>query len=772
MPGRRAPLAGSPGLSAEEYPLSLLLSRVLSRIPARSALMLSAALCVVAACPAHGQQTAKPLTVAAIFGHGSFIGSQPDQLTWSPDGKHLTYIDSDELIDMDPTTGKSHVLVSRAKMAMLNEQKGTEQELDHRSRYDMASYIWAPDSAHLLFDASGHLWLYDLHTGTGVQMGYAGEVAGGNPKFSPNGKFISFIRNHDLAVIRLHELGTPTTVLESSTSPDMLNGEVDWVYLEELETRSNYFWSPDSKNLAFLQTNETQVPEYPIEDWLPTHATVKMQRYPQPGDPNPEVRIGVIGAAGGKTVWMKVPTAPGQDYIPRFGWAGPKTLWIETLTRDQKHRDLYFADTATGLTHLALEINDFKFLDDNYNVSVDHGSIVLTNWTDGHNHLYLYSYDAANPMASGAKLLRKLTDGAFEVGDVYKVDFEKQLVEYASNEGNPLGQQLWQVSFDGKREPLTTSSGFHAGNFSPVSAAYVDKQSTRMDPPTLRICARENASAPASQCNVFWSTRALAAYHLRAPEQLEVKAHDGTTLYATLLLPEGNPSPASVPLIVNPYGGPGPQTVANRWGSDLLFDELLAQHGFAVLHADNRGTGMRGRDFAQAAYHDFGPVQLEDQLTVVDAVLDRYPQLDAKRLGWWGWSWGGSFTLYAMTHSDRFRAGVAVAPVTDWRDYDSIYTERYMSQPSEFPEGYKDFSVVNSAAQLKGRLLICHGTGDDNVHIENSVQFIQKLIQAQQPYDFQIFPRKTHSISGSDVRTHLYSSILAHFEQYLMPPAQ
>jgi dipeptidyl-peptidase 4 len=178
---------------------------------------------------------------------------------------------------------------------------------------------------------------------------------------------------------------------------------------------------------------------------------------------------------------------------------------------------------------------------------------------------------------------------------------------------------------------------------------------------------------------------------------------------------------------------PRPADGRQPLGRRLLFDELLAQHGFAVLHADNRGMGMRGRAFAQAAYHNFGPVQLEDQLTVVDAALAKYPQLDPKRLGWWGWSWGGTFTLYAMTHSDRFRAGVAVAPVTDWRNYDSIYTERYMSQPSEFPTGYKDFSVVNSAANLKGRLLLVHGTGDDNVHIENSVQFIQKLIEARFP---------------------------------------
>jgi dipeptidyl-peptidase-4 len=311
---------------------------------------------------------------------------------------------------------------------------------------------------------------------------------------------------------------------------------------------------------------------------------------------------------------------------------------------------------------------------------------------------------------------------------------------------------------------LTAGAGHHEPNLAPVGGDFVDLYSTRLEPPSASLCHLDG------KCEVFWKTRALEPYHLRAPEQLEVKAHDGTTLYATLLLPEGAGSPASVPLIVNPYGGPGPQTAANRWADGLLFDEVLAQHGFAVLHAENRGMGMRGRAFAQAAYHNFGPVQFEDQLTVVDGVLEKYPQLDKNRLGWWGWSWGGTFTLYALTHSDRFRAGVSVAPVTDWRNYDSIYTERYMSEPSEFAQGYKDFSVVNSAASLKGRLLLVHGTGDDNVHIENSVQFVQKLIEAGIPYDLQIYPRKTHSIAGPDVRTHLFNRILAQFEQYLMPP--
>ncbi|HEY1986983.1 MAG TPA: alpha/beta fold hydrolase [Terracidiphilus sp.] len=714
------------------------------------------------------QEPAGPLTVEKIYAHGPLIGSLPSGMTWSPDGKHLTYLDGGELIDLDPGSGKPHVLVSRAKLSSLPEADGTEQDRDHRERYKLASYLWAPDSDHLLFDSNGRLWYYDLHNGTGVQVGFANEIANDDPKFSPNGECVSFVRNHGLAVVRPRDPNNLMVFVAAPPGTGILNGEVDWVYEEELDVRSNYFWSPDSRNIAYLQMNESQVPEYPLVDWMPTHALVASQRYPQPADPNPEVRVGVVSASGGKTVWMKLPLREGQDYIPRFGWVDHRTIWIETLTRDHKHRDLFFADASSGQARMVLELIDDKFVDENYDVDVENGNILLTNWNDGHNHIYLYSYDASNPTSRTAKLEGQLTKGEFEVSGISSIEWSKKQVYFTSNEGNPLEQQLWQVGFDGERKALTTAAGYHDVNFSPNGRAFVDTFSTRMTPPSLSLCKTPD------ECKTFWSTRVLEPYNLRAPEEIEVQAHDGTTLYATLMLPEGSTQPASVPLIVNPYGGPGAQTVVNRWGDhewadNLLFDELLAQHGFAVLRADNRGMGFRGRAFAQAAYHNLGPIQFEDQLTVLDAVLAKYSQLDKQRLGWWGWSWGGTFTLYALTHSDRFRAGVAVAPVTDWHNYDSIYTERYLSLPPEFPSGYKDFSVVNSAARLKGRLLLVHGTGDDNVHIENTVQFTEALIQAGIPYDLQIYPRKTHSISGSDVRTHLFNRILDHFEVYLKP---
>src|SRR6185437_11526957 len=412
------------------------------------------------------------------------------------------------------------------------------------------------------------------------------------PKFSPNGQVISFVRNHGLSVVRPGDLNIPGPFpIAPAPNPTTTNGEVDWVYEEELDVRSNYFWSPDSKNIAFLQMNETAVPLYPITDWIPTHATVDMQHYPQPGDPNPDVRIGVVGAGGGHVTWIRMPIHAARDYVPRFGWVDRHTLWMETVLRDQKHRYLDFVDTSSGQGRQVLEISDDKFLDDNYDVFVEDGNIVLTNWKDGHNHIYLYRYDQHNPMATSVVEGKQLTSGDWDVTGLSLLDDKHKVVYYASNEGNVLGQQEWQVGFDGQRKQLTSGAGTHDANFSPAGTTFVDKHSTRMTPPGLSLCHTTGT------CSVFWADGGLERYGLRAPEQLEVKAKDGTVLYATLQLPSGEPAPGSVPLIVNPYGGPGPQTVTDHWGGDsFLFDEVLAEHGFAVLHADNRGTVIGRRD--------------------------------------------------------------------------------------------------------------------------------------------------------------------------------
>jgi dipeptidyl-peptidase-4 len=709
------------------------------------------------------------LTVEEIWGQPSPTGALPQGVQWAPDGGRVTYLSPDsDLMQVQPTTGAATMLVSHSKLSALAASATSEKDKDHRERYGMASYVWAPDSKHILFDSGGQLFLYALENGTAIDVASTGAESGDDPKFAPNGQFLSYVRGHNLYVHRFKDQSSETQ-LTSGHDEAVLNGEVDWVYLEELNVRSNYFWAPDSAHIAYLQMNETAVPEYPITDWIPLHATVDKQRYPQPGDPNPSVRVGVVKAQGGKTVWMKVPLVDGDDYIPRFGWVDPQTLWIEVLARDQKHRSIYFADAQHGDAKLAFAESDEKFFDDKYDVEFAPGEFYLTSWRDGHTHIYRYGFDQSRPMAAevaapAAHLLNQVTSGDFEVLGLESVLDASHTVYYVSNEGDPLQAQVWSIKSDGSgKQRLSSLPGVHSAKFAPESPTYVDTFSSIEAPPQVGICH-------GAECKAFFTSKALDADRLAAPVSLQLTAADGkTTLYGQLLLPPRKTVAASVPLIVNPYGGPGAQTVADSWGgtANRLWDELLIQHGFAVLHVDNRGMAGRGRDFEQACYHDFGPVQLADQLAALDQVLAKYPQLDKSRLGWWGWSWGGTFALNAMTHSERFRAGVSVAPVTDWHNYDSIYTERYMGMPLPNTEIYRDQSVSNSAKNLKGRLLLAQGTGDDNVHFANTIQFIQKLIDADLPYDYQVYPRKTHSIAGPEARTHLFHSILAHFEMYL-----
>ena len=722
--------------------------------------------------PLFAQSTpgAAPWTVHDIYYPPANQPASPAETEWTPDGERLSYRTADgALATFDARSGKSTTVTPAAKLRGIAQRPVDEQDRDHRTRYSQKGYFWSPDGSSVLFDEDGTLWLDTLRDGKVQQVGDTGQGSGDDVKFSPDGSAFSYVHDHNLYA---QKPGSQPIALTHTTDPNVRNGEVDWVYLEELKVRTNYSWSPDSRHIAYVQMDETRVPTYPITDWIGVHPTVQEQKYPQAGDPNPAVRVGVVATTGGQTRWIELPDVrPNEDYIPRSGWLNASTLWIETVRRDHWHMDFWFADIETGAVEHALALTDAKFFDEDYDVRFPApGQMLLRSWRTGYTHIDHYTWSAPDPMRDGLKLVGPLETGDYDVSDILSVTGDT--VYYLSNEGDPLESQLWSVGMDGSgKRRVTTEPGTHKIAFAAGHAAYTDESSDLGVPHTLSLCA------VGSPCRQLWKDSVAEGHKLSIPEVLELKAADGRTmLYATLLLPEGKTAAASIPLINNPYGGPGVQTVTRSWGGqNFLFDQVLAEHGFAVLHIDNRGMAGRSREFAQACYHDFGRVQFADQMAAIDQVLAKYPQLDPKRLGWWGWSWGGTFTLNALTHSDRFRAGISVAPVTDFRLYDSIYTERYMGLPvAEAGEpsdaaAYDAAAVQNTAAHLHGHLLIAHGTGDDNVHMGNTVQFVQKLIDADEPYDLQIFPRKTHSIAGPTARTELYDRMLRHWEQYLMP---
>lgn len=689
-------------------------------------------------------------------------------MEWSPDGSKLSFMQREEkgarneLWYADTATSEKKLLVSAEKLASLApdvDKVNNERERDRRTRYHIAPYLWAPDSKHLIFDSLGQLWLYDLATATAVQFTSAADPSG-DPKFSPDGSRVAYTRKHNLYVHPLN--GKDEKQLTKDKGESLFNGDIDWVYAEELRVRSNYFWSPDSKEIVFLHMDEINVPTYPITDWLPTHPTVDNEKYPKVGDPNPVVKLGVTDAEGGKIRWISLTSAE-ESYIPRFGWVRDGVIWAEVLNRAQDKMDLYFADAKTGKSRIVLTEStpgawiDFEHVEVRFLNSK--GQFLWPSWRDGNMHIYLYSFDKQNPLAAEAKLERQLTQGDFEVLGIEGVDEAAGTVFFEANKDDPRQTHIYSVQLDGSGfKALTSEEGMHSGSFSDDGKHYVHKFEGPQTAPSTSLCT---VGGP---CTLVWQARdEIAEYGLRAPKYLEFKADDGTTLYGRLLLPPDAPAAAKIPVIIHIYGGPASQMVKKNVPDP--FDEILARKGFAVFAVDNRGTPGRDRKFQTAIWHEFGAIELKDQLTALDQLLAQYPQLDKDRVAIWGWSNGGSMTLYAMTHSDRFRAGVAVAPVTNQVNYDSIYTERYMGLLKEDKAGYEQSDVTKSADKLHGALLLVHGTSDDNVHFQNSIQMINALINAGQQFRLMIYPNKTHSISGRDARVQLFTMILEHFER-------
>lgn len=720
---------------------------------------------------------AQELTVESIYAPNGITGRSPDTLNWSPDGKKISYVVHEEtsrkpegngkadLYYIDVATGKPAILVASDKIAAMTpppSKNKDDREKDNRARYHVAGYHWSPDSQHILFDANGQLWYYTLANGKSVPLTENGAEAG-NPQFSHDGKRLSYILKHNL-VVRPAGPGTVKT-LTSDTDPNILNGEVDWVYAEELDVRSNYFWSPDDRKIAFLQMNETQVPTYPIVDFIPHHPTVSQEKYPKVGDPNPEVRLGVISSNGGKTKWISLGNSK-DIYIPRFGWVSDRVIWAMLLNRAQNQLNLYFIDAASGKSKLVLSEHDDAWIeiDNNFKILKSGDRFIWSSWRDGHTHLYLYSFDKNNPLAGEAKLQNQITKGDFEVFSLDAMDEATGTLFITTNVDDPRQRHLCSVKLDGSGFQVLGKAqpGTHDANFAPNAQYYVDRFSATMIPPELAFCR------VGGECSVFWKSHSIDAYKLVPPQFVNFRAEDGTVLYGELFLPP-NSNGKKIPLLNNPYGGPHGQSVRDAWGGQgFFFNEILMRDGIAVLVVDNRGMGARGKKFATVLRHNFGETELKDQLTSIDQALQKFPQLDGTRLGWWGWSYGGYMTLYALTHSDRFKAGLAVAPVTDWHDYDSIYTERYEGLVPENEAAYKKSSPVNFAAQLHGRLLEVHGTSDDNVHMQNTMQMIYALINARKEFNLQIYPRKTHAIAGQAARVELFNRIRSYFQQELL----
>ena len=716
----------------------------------------------------------REVTLQSVFGVGELLSGEPSPVTWSPDGAQLIYIqqgdNGSELWTIDVSTGSRKLLVDSKNLSEITapiSHIDDAVERERRTRYGVTSYHWAPDAKHIQFDANGALHYYNLGTGQSKKVVTAGPAI--DPKFSPDGQRVSYVVHHNLFVHSLadgreHPITLSTGPESADGNGDVLNGEVDWLYEEELGVRSNYFWSPDSKQVAFLQSDLRRVPSHPITDYIPTHATMNLERYPLVGDPLPVVRLGVVSRKGGKIHWINLDAA--DSYLPRFGWVNSRTLFAIVLDRKQKTAKLLFIDERSGKSRCVLSETSDAFIDVESHLqfrSLQSGNQFLwMSWRDGFTHVYLYSFDPAHPLASEAKLERQLTRGNFEVAAISGISEKTGTLFYVANKEDDRQQDLYAVGFDGSNtRRLTTDEGYNSISFNPQETAYV-KVHSRADRASERsICTVDG------ECRVVDAPSTIADfYDIRPPQFIDFTADDGTVLHGMLFLPPH--VSGKVPLILAPYGGPSGQMVRNRWSPSILFDLVLANHGMAVLVVDNRGSGNRGKEFSSAILLHMGEVELKDQLTALDQVLARYPQLDLSRVGFWGWSYGGFMTLYALTHSDRFIAGAAGSPVSDWRLYDAAYTERYMGLLPDNRDGYDRYSPLLHAKDLKGHLLMTHGLSDVNVHPQNTIKMADALVRAGLSFDMMTYPRQTHHFAD-EALIHVFQKFVDHFVTYLRP---
>lgn len=720
---------------------------------------------------------AQSLTVERIYGAPSLSGNLTPGIEWSPDGKRVSYLERDEsgveMWAMDAAKGERKVLVKAGVLEEVMQARKTGAiQSTGLGRVEAEDYMWSPSGDALLFVGSSNLILLDLKTMASKPLASSRENEAANatdtaaqdisdPKFSPDGKWVSFVRGYNLWVVSVAT--GEAKALTTDGIEELLDGQLDWLYPEELDLPTAYWWSPDSAKIAYYQMDERPVARYPLVDMSSPIGATEYERYPQAGESNPIVRVGVVSVTGGDTKWMD--TGADTDIYPaRVVWLpDSRRVAIERLNRAQNRLDLLLADAQSGASQSILTDTDkywVNLADDLYFFSDDKRFLWSSERTGFRNY---YVYDLSghqlDQLTSGD--WGSIGDGSFGPGgDSHAiVDEARGFVYFLSNKDELRGAQLYRVSLGDKSiTRITRQDGVHQVVISPDALAYVDTYSNAMTPPRQDLDRMDGSRTAAINEN---KVRDLGDYRLSPVEFLDLAASDGTKLCASIIRPPDFDASRKYPVLIWVYGGPQVQNVRNEWGNtDFLWHQMMAEKGYIVFSLDNRGSYFRGHAFETGIYHQLGKVELEDQLAGVN-YLKSLAYVDSSRIGIWGWSYGGTMTLNAMFNApDVFKAGVAVSPVSDWRLYDTAYTERYMGRPQDNPAGYRDSSPVNHASNLKGKLMLAHTTGDDNVHFVNTTELLNELILAgKYPDNLMIFPGRGHGIDDTPGRIALFKGI-------------
>jgi dipeptidyl-peptidase 4 len=694
-------------------------------------------------------QEKKKVTLEDVFKNNTFAQKSVQGINWMKDGQYYSSLvrsaSGSKVIRIDIETGEeSGILIDGEKLGI-----------------DFSSYAFNGDESKAIIasdveriyrrSSKGVYHVVDLKTGE-VQKLLNGEKIM-YPTLSPDNDKVAYVKDNNLFLLEL-DTQRVTQITSDGKWNQVINGAADWVYEEEFSMSKAFEWSPDGKKIAYIRFDESDVPEYNMQLWGNLYPQDYKFKYPKAGEKNAEVSIRIYDIAKGESV--KVDSGPVADiYLPRIYWAGDSnTLAFLRVNRLQNQIDLLYANAATGETKVVVEEKSETYVDLNYNDDLrflEGGKgFIRTSEQDGFKHIYHHDKDG--------NLIRQITSGKWEVTNLLGIDEKSKKIYYISTEVSPLERNLFVINLDGKNKKiLTPEKGTFSINMSRDFKYYIANFSDSNTPLKVTLNETSGKLVKVLEDNQELKNK-LSSFAMSNREFFSFNTVEGTSLNGYMIKPADFDPNKEYPVLMYVYGGPGSQNVTNAWGGTRdLWHHHLAAEGYIVACVDNRGTGGRGRDFKHATYANLGKLETQDQIEGAK-YLGSLPFVDKSRIGIWGWSYGGYMSLLAlMKGNDVFKAAISVAPVTTWRYYDTIYTERYLQTPQQNPEGYDDNSPIKHVDKMKGNLLLIHGTGDDNVHYQNSVDLVNALIKADKQFETMYYPNRNHGISGGNTSWHLYS---------------
>ena len=700
----------------------------------------------------------------AIIKSGRINGQGgPVNVNWIKDGNQFSYIKSAGTINSyNPSTLQDEIVFDGSDLKF----PGTDRPFNY------IAFEWTSDFNYLLFktnfkpvwrnSGNADYYLYSMKNKSitlVAQNAYTAQV-------SPDGKSVAFESNGNLFVLDLRSMKTKQLTKDGSHT--VYNGRFGWVYEEEFGLVRAWEWSPDSKHIAFWHVDESAIPLYQYSDLNGMHPEYTKIPYPRVGDPVPMVKIGIVDILKAKTTWAQIPLQGG--YFPRIYWTSdPSTLAIVRLDRKQRILDLFMTDIKTGFSNSVMKEESKGWMDVyNFFAGILHHFLFPKGvkefyWIsdrDGHQHLYRYDYNG--------KWLGQVTQGNWDVMTVESLDPAADVLYYTSTEASGLERHLYSISLNGSnKRKITEAAGLHQIQFAPGGKYFIDTWSNLNTPRQTEIRSAEGTLIKSWQTNEnVW---AFIKSHVYAPKVLDqISTTTGLNLDLYLVKPIDFDPSKKYPMILNIYGGPGAQSVYNSWGGNP-FEQYLAQRGYVIASVNNRGSTGYGRDFMEGVYEQLGKQETEDFIATADALAAKYSWLDRSRMAIYGHSYGGFATAYTMTkHPGAFKVGIAGAPVTDYRLYDNIWTERYMGILPENNAKYEEHAPLKFVSNINDHLMIAHSLQDDNVHVLNTFQFVKAATDANKEVDLRIYPPGHHGVAYSLVsQARLWQTYLDYFDRWL-----